>query len=275
MIENGKYYIGVRTSACEPSLDNEYFGSSVYLNEDIMKKNKENFIKIILKIFSNRNDAMEHEINLHRYFDVENNILFYNRHNAKSDGFSWYNKKHSPESIEKIKKRRQKQQITPEQIKKFKDTWKNKTNEEMHEYKKYRKIIWDSKSDTEKKEFKEKMSNIVKEYWQSLPEEEKNDRARKALETKSKWNKEQKERDFKNRSDAQKKAKNNRSPEEIQRFVKRRKNTYRDMPEEKLKEISNKMSKKMKGRKWYNNGHISKMFFENDVPEGFVQGRKF
>lgn len=47
------------------------------------------------------------------------------------------------------------------------------------------------------------------------------------------------------------------------------------MSKERLNEISNKLSKKMKGRKWYNDGFVSKMFFKDNVPNGFKPGRKF
>ena len=79
--DNGKYYIGVRTSLNMPHEDTEYFGSSEYLKEDINEKGKNSFTKEILGIFNNREEAMQHEIELHNFFDVEKNDLFYNKHN--------------------------------------------------------------------------------------------------------------------------------------------------------------------------------------------------
>ena len=38
-------------------------------------------------------------------------------------------------------------------------------------------------------------------------------------------------------------------------------------------EQKKKVSEAKKGKKWYNNGKVAKMFFPNEVPEGFVPGR--
>lgn len=274
LIEYGKYYIGVRSCECDPRLDETYYGSSVYLTEDINRKNKSNFTKTIIKIFDTRNEAMAHEIKLHEQFDVENNNLFYNKYNANAAGFSWYGKHHSKETKEKIQLKRKHQLITKEQIEKFKNTWKSKTDTEIKQYTNFRKQLWNNKSFEEKEAFRKKMSEIGKQYWQTVSGDKIQNRVNKIAQARANRSEQQKKEEFENRSKAQKIAKNNRSYEEIQSFVERRKNTYNNMSQERLDEISEKQSNQMKGRKWYNNGTISKMFFENDVPYGFTPGRK-
>jgi len=273
--EVGKYYIGVRSCNCHPTQDVAYLGSSRYLSEDIERLGKESFNKNIICIFDNRQDAMLHEIELHQQFDVEKNELFYNKINASAEGFTWLGQTHSEVTRKKIQEKRSQQKITAEQIEKFKKTWANKTKEEIEDYKKYRKKLWNNKSPEEKDKFRQKMSSIVSEYWKKAPQEEKIKRVKKTLATKSNWTKEQKEKDFKNRSVAQKKIKNNRTGKQIRNTVGKRRKTYENMSPERLNDISNKRSKQMKGRKWYNNGQVSKMFFEHEVPKGFYPGRKF
>ena len=272
---NKKYYIGVRSCNTDPKLDSDYLGFSKYLNEDVFLYGKNCFTKVIIKIFDNINDAMSHEIELHSYFDVENNDLFYNNINARDSGFTWYGRNHTEETIQKIKEKRKDQKIIIEQIEKFKKTWSEKSEEEKKKYTDFRKDIWNKKAKAEKEEFRKKMSKVSKESWKNIPEEERKKRAEKILKTKSSWSKDKKEIVFQNRSLAQQKSKNNRTQEEISKTVEKRKKTYENMTDERKKEISNKRNKKIIGRKWYNNGKVSKMFFENSVPPGFELGRKF
>lgn len=117
------------------------------------------------------------------------------------------------------------------------------------------------------------MSFVSKKSWEMTHKDQRKERAKKILETKSKWSDEKKQEVFKNRSIAQKKSKNNRTQEEVKQTVEKRKKTYENMSENQKKEIRNKHRKKMCGRKWYNNGEISKMFFDHLVPEGFKLGR--
>lgn len=100
-----KYYIGVRS--CEGLIgDDEYMSSSKYLTEDIEKNGKQNYNKIILKRFQSREEALAHEIQLHKEFDVANNTIFFNRARQTSVKFAagagesnhFYGKKHNEES---------------------------------------------------------------------------------------------------------------------------------------------------------------------------------
>lgn len=83
-IDDRKFYIGCRSSNCIPS-DDSYFSSS----KEILKliKNGKVFTKEILGVFSNREEAIKYEIELHNKYDVSNNIEFYNKHNQSSSGF--------------------------------------------------------------------------------------------------------------------------------------------------------------------------------------------
>jgi hypothetical protein len=104
-----KYYIGVRS--CEGLIGNDsYMGSSKYLREEVETLGVDQFNKIILKRFSNRMDANLYEIEMHDFFDVANNTLFFNRVKQKDRGLGvgpgelnpFYGKKHTLESRRKM-----------------------------------------------------------------------------------------------------------------------------------------------------------------------------
>jgi hypothetical protein len=104
-----KYYIGVRS--CEVLIgDDSYMGSSKYLTEEVETLGADQFNKIILKRFSNREEAVQYEIDMHNEFDVANNPLFFNRAKQTSVSFIggvgennyFYGKKHTPETLKKM-----------------------------------------------------------------------------------------------------------------------------------------------------------------------------
>jgi len=104
-----KYYIGVRS--CEGLIGNDsYMGSSKYLREEVETLGVDQFNKIILKRFNNRMDANLYEIEMHDFFDVANNTLFFNRVKQKDRGLGvgpgelnpFYGKKHTLESRRKM-----------------------------------------------------------------------------------------------------------------------------------------------------------------------------
>lgn len=76
-----KYYYGVHSCDCLPKEDIgvKYFSSSKNkaFKED-MKNNPQNYKYKVIKIFSTRVEALEHEVFLHNKFDVGVNSLFYN-----------------------------------------------------------------------------------------------------------------------------------------------------------------------------------------------------
>lgn len=94
-------YIGVRSCECNPEDDN-YWGSSNYLPEDVSDVCE----KIILKLFNTREEAMQHEIDLHNKYDVAVNEEYWNKAKATSTGFNRLGTtfKQTPEAIAKMKK---------------------------------------------------------------------------------------------------------------------------------------------------------------------------
>lgn len=89
-ISTNMKYIGVRSSEVDPILDIgvKYFSSST--NEIFRKNQKENpsnYMYEVISIFDSREDANNHEIELHKEYDVSKSELFYNKTNANSSGF--------------------------------------------------------------------------------------------------------------------------------------------------------------------------------------------
>ena len=78
-----KRYIGVRTSEVPPLQDFSYWGSSKYIPSDV----KSTHIKIILKEFKTREEAVNHEILLHELNNVAASEDFYNKAKQTSTKF--------------------------------------------------------------------------------------------------------------------------------------------------------------------------------------------
>jgi len=76
-------YIGVRSSECIPTEDTSYWGSSKHLPADVHITH----VKIILKEFPSRKEAVTHEIELHTLNNVAINGIFYNKAKQTSTGF--------------------------------------------------------------------------------------------------------------------------------------------------------------------------------------------
>ena len=79
-----KRYIGCRSSKKEPTKDTNYWGSSKHLPKDV----KNTHVKIIIRTFHTREEALEHEIALHLANNVASNETFYNKAIQTSSGFS-------------------------------------------------------------------------------------------------------------------------------------------------------------------------------------------
>ena len=98
-------YIGVRSFNGNPNKD-PYMGSSkVMTTEDKLRCDK-----IILKTFSTRKEAMQHEIKLHELYDVAHNDKFWNACKATSVGFDvtgCRGRKFTSEQCERLSKARQ------------------------------------------------------------------------------------------------------------------------------------------------------------------------
>lgn len=76
-------YIGVRTSEVPPLQDIHYWGSSKYIPSDV----KQTHLKIILKEFPTREEAVNHEILLHDLNNVAASPNFYNKSKQTSTTF--------------------------------------------------------------------------------------------------------------------------------------------------------------------------------------------
>lgn len=76
-------YIGVRSCKCDPVKDTSYWGSSKHLPKDVTITHT----KLIIKQFSTRREAVEHEVYLHRVNNVALSGEFYNKANQKTSGF--------------------------------------------------------------------------------------------------------------------------------------------------------------------------------------------
>ena len=83
--EFGRGYIGCRTCNCPPE-DDYYLGS--YHDETFNPTNK-----IILETFSTREEALQAEVNLHKFYQVDKNPHFANKARQKTTGFYYAEKK--------------------------------------------------------------------------------------------------------------------------------------------------------------------------------------
>jgi len=88
--EFGRGYIGCRTCNCLPEED-DYLGS--YHDETFSPTNK-----IVLETFSTREEALQAEINLHEFYQVDKNPHFANKARQKTTGFYYAEKKFGEEN---------------------------------------------------------------------------------------------------------------------------------------------------------------------------------
>lgn len=102
-IEDGKNYIGVRTTNVDPikDLGIKYFSSSKELSRKF-KDNKNKFEFKVLEIFETRKEAILKEIELHCLYRVSTNKRFYNKSIQTSIGFDYSGCKHSEDTKKKI-----------------------------------------------------------------------------------------------------------------------------------------------------------------------------
>ena len=88
-IKEGKYYYGVHSCDCLPKEDIgiKYFSSSKKEFIKDQKENPQDYKYKVIKIFSTRVEAVQHEIFLHKKFDVKLHQKFYNDANQTSTKF--------------------------------------------------------------------------------------------------------------------------------------------------------------------------------------------
>ena len=99
---NAMFYIGARSCAVLPE-DDKYYGSCDSFTA-WQKENNEALDKHILGTFPNRALAIEHEIELHNFYDVAKNKLFWNKAKQTAVGFDTAGTKLTKEHIEKVAK---------------------------------------------------------------------------------------------------------------------------------------------------------------------------
>jgi hypothetical protein len=112
--EFGRGYIGCRTCKCLPEND-DYFGS--YHDKNFNPSNK-----IILETFSTREEALQAEVNLHKFYQVDQNPHFANKSRQKTTGF-YYSAKgviRSDEYKQKMSESLKGREIKPEWTEKAK-----------------------------------------------------------------------------------------------------------------------------------------------------------
>lgn len=112
--EFGRGYIGCRTCNCLPEED-DYLGS--YHDESFNPSNK-----IILETFSTRKEALQAEVDLHKFYQVDKNPHFANKARQKTTGFYYSSKGivRSKEYKKKMSERLKGREIKPEWIEKAK-----------------------------------------------------------------------------------------------------------------------------------------------------------
>ena len=146
--EFGRGYIGCRTCECLPEED-QYMGS--FTDETFNPTNK-----IILETFSTREEALQAEVDLHKFYQVDKNSHFANKARQKTTGF-YYSFKgaiRTEEYKKKMSERLKGREIKPEWIEKMKENLKPAFGEDNHFYR---------KNHTEKS--KKEISNSLKEYY--------------------------------------------------------------------------------------------------------------
>jgi hypothetical protein len=117
----GRSYIGLKTLNSKSKWQ-EYYGTCTDLKNDITKFGKENFTRGIIRFLYNKENLLQHEINLQTEFNVlketfvDGTRMFYNR---SISNIKFTNVDPSDEVREKIRKARAKQIFTEETRKKL------------------------------------------------------------------------------------------------------------------------------------------------------------
>jgi hypothetical protein len=113
----GRGYIGQRQCECKPSEDTNYLGS---FKDKTFKPTE----KIILEVFSTREEAIEAEIVLHNFFEVDQNPKFANRAKQTSVGWSYdrTGETSTPEHCQRISNAHKGKKLTEESIRKRQET---------------------------------------------------------------------------------------------------------------------------------------------------------
>ena len=81
---NKMFYVGVRSCDCDPEED-PYMSSSKHVKEAMEKHGKDNFVKMVMDVFSTREEANGAEERFLVANDARNTPIFYNKTNGDKD----------------------------------------------------------------------------------------------------------------------------------------------------------------------------------------------
>lgn len=127
-------YIGVRSCKCDIEKD-PYMGSSYAMTDE----DKEQCDKVILGVFDTRIEANQHEVALHKKFDVARNPEFWNLANATEIGYDVTQYVPTKAMREKTSKRLKGIPLKPEHVEKLKKAqqkrWKEGRGVPLDKYK--------------------------------------------------------------------------------------------------------------------------------------------
>jgi len=135
-------YVGVRSCKCSIPSD-PYKGSSAIMTN----KQKARCEKVVLGIFDTREEAMAHEIALHRVLNVVKDPTYWNRAAATTTGHTNLGLVHTKEALEKISQRHKNKVVTEETRQKQREAYYKRLKEgramaqasgEAHGARKYR-----------------------------------------------------------------------------------------------------------------------------------------
>lgn len=195
-----KHYIGVRSTDNEPvnDLGKKYFSSSTdkeFINDQ--KAHPENYQYKVLKEFSTRKEAEQHEIELHKKYNVAVNENFYNKAISTNMGYSvegtkWseehrkhmepvfekyrghtYEERFGAEKAKEIKSKQRAHEFTPEHCKHISEA---KMGVKLSEY--HREAIAKGtakryENEEFKKKFDETMTKVNQSEWKRKDDSEK------------------------------------------------------------------------------------------------------
>jgi len=152
--EFGRGYIGSRTCDCLPEDDN-YLGS--YTDQTFNPTDK-----IILETFSTREEALQAEVDLHKFYQVDKNPHFANKARQKTSGFYYAEKKFGEENPFYGK-------LHSEETKKIISQYQIENNGYVKNRRSYKGENNPFHGKTHSQETKELIKKGIKETWKNQP----------------------------------------------------------------------------------------------------------
>lgn len=161
----GKMYVGEHSTT---NLNDKYLGSGKALKDSFKKYRKKNFLRVILKFYKNKNNA---HIDQERYIDMFD-TLTPNGYNISPSGGTNISGRHSPETIEILRKLSTKYldpiQHKREWRKKYRESPKGKLVQQKSDEKRsknpkrmmYKKIQWSTEDAIQKRAIRARRSYL-------------------------------------------------------------------------------------------------------------------